>query len=161
MMMGKSILRTLVLCLVLMVAGGAYAHPQQDKKEPREKNKAMSPQDYQKALIDYMVKEAELNTHEQAVFVPLYKELEARKRRVFEKRKKLGNKKPQSETECREVIQQQDKYDLEIKKIEQQYHNKFLEKISASKVYDILKAENRFHRKMLKHWSNTPRKHRE
>ena len=108
-----------------------------------------------------MVKEAELNTREQAVFVPLYKELDARKRRVFEKRKKLGNKKPQSETECREVIQQQDKYDLEIKKIGQQYHNKFLEKISASKVYDILKAENRFHRKMLKHWSNTPRKHRE
>lgn len=153
--------KTLVLCLALLVGGGVNAQPQREKKAPRENNRAMSPHDFQKALIDFIVKEAELNTHEQVVFVPLYKEYGAKKRAIFDKRKKLGNKKPQSDTECKEVIQQQDRYDLEIKKVEQQYHNKFLEKLSASKVYDILKAENRFHRKMLKHWSDKPHKHRE
>lgn len=154
-------LRTLVLCLVMFVVSGSFAQPQKDKKTPRTHNQAMSPHDYQKALIDFIVKEADLNSQEQAIFLPLFKDFGAKKRAIFDKRKNLGSKKPQSEKECREVIQQQDKCDLEIKKIEQQYHNKVLEKIPANKVYDILKAEDRFHRKMLKRWSDTPRKHRE
>ncbi|MGN0221781.1 MAG: hypothetical protein ACI4BA_06645 [Prevotella sp.] len=157
----KNWLRTFVLCLALFVVAGGYAQPQHGKKGARTDNQAMSPHDYQKALIDFIVKEAELNAQEQATFIPLYKKFGAQKRVVFDKRKNLGRKKPQSEKECREVIQQQDKYDLEIKEIEQQYHNKILEKIPANKVYDILKAEDRFHRKMLKRWSDTPRKHRE
>lgn len=160
-MMRKDWLRTLVLGLALFVVAGGYAQPQHDKKNAHTNNKTMSPHDYQKALIDFIVKEADLNSQEQAIFLPLFKDFGSKKRTLFDKRKNLGSKKPQSEKECREVIQQQDKCDLEIKKIEQQYHNKVLEKIPANKVYDILKAEDRFHRKMLKRWSDTPRKHRE
>jgi len=42
--------------------------------------------------------------------------------------------------------------ELELKSIQQVYHNKFLNVLSASKVYDVIKAQDRFHRRMFKNW---------
>ena len=36
--------------------------------------------------------------------------------------------------------------------MEQTYHQKMLQVISASKLYDVIKAETRFYRKMMKGW---------
>ena len=54
---------------------------------------------------------------------------------------------------CDYLIKQQDKLELELKKIQQTYHNKFLEILPAGKVFDVIRAEERFHRHSLKQWS--------
>jgi hypothetical protein len=40
-----------------------------------------------------------------------------------------------------------------MKRILQQYHNKFLEMLPATKVYEVIKAEYKFHRRKLRQWS--------
>ena len=51
-----------------------------------------------------------------------------------------------------------DKMDIELKRIQQQYHNKFLDILPACKVMKAIKAEDKFHRNMLKRWSKVNRK---
>ena len=44
-----------------------------------------------------------------------------------------------------------------MKRIQQTYHLRFLEQLPASRVYDILQAEDRFHRTMMRNWGRGPR----
>jgi hypothetical protein len=44
---------------------------------------------------------------------------------------------------------------LELKRIQQNYHEKFLEIMPASKLYAVLQAEDRFHRRMLRRFNRT------
>ena len=60
---------------------------------------------------------------------------------------------PQTEEECREAVQRRDKIDLDMKKLQQTYHNKMLNVVSPCKVMKAIFAEDRFHRRMLKNWS--------
>ena len=57
------------------------------------------------------------------------------------------------EAECKKCVQKRDVYELELKNIQQTYHNKFFCVLPASKVYDVIKAEDRFHRRAFKNWS--------
>ena len=61
--------------------------------------------------------------------------------------------KPVDEAECKKCVQKRDVYELELKNIQQTYHNKFFCVLPASKVYDVIKAEDRFHRRAFKNWS--------
>ena len=55
-----------------------------------------------------------------------------------------------TEAECRSAIEKQDNVDIQIKKLQKQYHQKFLKVISASKLYDVIKAEDQFHRQSIR-----------
>lgn len=82
-----------------------------------------------------------------------------KQRSRFDKMRKIWRQKPKNETACREVIKERDKLDLELKRIQQSYHNKLLAVIPAHKLFDVIKAEERFHRGMLrKYSSNRPPK---
>lgn len=116
----------------------------QDKK-PR-----FSPEKFQADLEQFITKEACLTQQEAARFFPVYREMMKKQRCVFERIRKLGKNKPADEAGCMEVIKQRDKLELEQKKIQQTYNNKFLAIIPAKKLFDVIKAEDRFHRCMLK-----------
>ena len=60
--------------------------------------------------------------------------------------KDLGRNKPADEAACRKAIEKRDQLELEQRRIIQTYHNKFFKVLPASKVYDVIIAENRFHR---------------
>ena len=64
--------------------------------------------------------------------------------------KDLGNNKPTDEKACRKAVEKRDELELEQKRICQSYHVKFFEVLPASKVYDVIRAENRFHRRALR-----------
>ena len=70
--------------------------------------------------------------------------------------------KPADDEGCMNVIRESDEIDLEIKRIQQTYHNRFMEIVSPSKLYDILNAEKRFFRRMMRNWGrgNTQHGHR-
>lgn len=55
-----------------------------------------------------------------------------------------------SEPICKRLVQKRDEVELELKKIQQNYHNKFFTVLSASKVFDVLRAEERFHRQTFR-----------
>jgi hypothetical protein len=80
-----------------------------------------------------------------------------KQRCVYNQMKALGKIKPAEESECRKSIQKRDELELELKSIQQTYHNKFLGVLSASKVFDVIKAEDRFHRKTFRNWGNGKR----
>ena len=100
----------------------------------------------------FITKAANLTDQEAARFFPLFREMQKKQRAIYERQRKLGFKKPADEKGCAESIRQHDQIDLELKQIQQTYHNKFLRVIPASKLYDVLQAEDRFFRMKLRSW---------
>jgi hypothetical protein len=123
-------------------------------QEPKMK---FSPEKFQAELEQFITNEACLTPQEATKFFPLYREMHKKQRCVYNQMKALGKIKPAEESECRKSIQKRDELELELKSIQQTYHNKFLGVLSASKVFDVIKAEDRFHRKTFRNWGNGKR----
>lgn len=115
-----------------------------------------SPEKFDAELRQFITKEAKLTEQEAAKFFPVYKEMQTKQRAVFGRQRALVMTNPEGEKACLEAIRQRDENDLEMKRIQQTYHEKFLEMLPASKVYAILRAEDMFHRRMLKRSAPTP-----
>ena len=80
-----------------------------------------------------------------------------KQRCLYNKKRDLGKEKPANEEGCAAAIRERDKLEIELKQLEQCYHKKMIQVIPASKVYDCINAENRFHRKMMKGWQRGKR----
>lgn len=105
---------------------------------------------FQAALEQYITTEAALSPAEAEVFFPLYREY-IRKQHALSKDMHTCKKyKPATEKDCREAIENSDDIDIEIKELQKEYHRKFMKVLPASKVYDILRAESKFHRQSFK-----------
>jgi len=112
-----------------------------------------SPERFEADLQAFITKEAKLSPQEAEKFFPLYKEMQEKQRAIFERQRELAKVKPCDEEGCLKVIKESDDIDLELKRIQKRYHLRFLNIMSASKVYDILQAEMKFHRHMMRGWS--------
>ena len=112
--------------------------------------KKFSPEKFQAALEQFMTTEANLTADEAAKFFPIYREMQSKQRAVYKQMKELGKNKPADEKACRKAVEKRDELELEQRRIAQSYHVKFFEVLPASKVYDVIKAENRFHRRALR-----------
>jgi hypothetical protein len=115
-----------------------------------------SPEKFDAELHKFIIHEAGLTQQEADAFFPVYKEMQQKQRKLFFQQKRLGNEKPADEAGCKTAVLERDRIDVELKQIQQNYHKKFLEIISASKVYDVLKAEDKFHRMQLRQWGHRP-----
>ena len=62
----------------------------------------------------------------------------------------MAKNKPADEAGCKAMVEEYDKMNIELKQIEKCYHAKMMQEVSASKVYEIIKAEYRFHRHWMK-----------
>lgn len=109
-----------------------------------------SPEKFDAELREFITNEAKLTEQEAARFFPVYKEMQAKQRVVYGRIGALVMSKPEGEKACLEAIRQSDENDLEMKRIQKAYHEKFLKILPASKVYAILRAEVKFHRRMLR-----------
>ena len=154
-MMKMKRLTTILFVLALTTTAMAqhFNTPQQQQQQAPK----FSPEKFQADLEQFITKEACLTPREAAKFFPIYKEMQAKQRAVYERQRQLGWGKPADEKGCEKAIRQRDEYDLELKRIQQTYHLRFLETLSASKVYDILRAEEKFHRNMMRSWGRGPR----
>jgi len=140
--------RIVITCLAILMLLAVSA------QEPKKK---FSPEKFQAELEQFITNEACLTPQEATKFFPLYREMHKKQRCVYNQMKALGKIKPAEESECRKSIQKRDELELELKSIQQTYHNKFLGVLSASKVFDVIKAEDRFHRKTFRNWGNGKR----
>ena len=134
-----------ITVMLLMLVLSAEAQQQQHKR--------FSPEQFDAELQQFIVQEAHLTPQESARFFPVYKEMQQKQRKLFGQQRRQGKIKPQDEAGCLKAIQEHDNIDVELKRIQQTYHNEFLDILPASKVYDVIKAEDHFHRRMLKRWS--------
>ena len=115
-----------------------------------EEQQKFSPEKFQAALEQFMTTEANLTADEAAKFFPIYREMQSKQRVVYKQMKELGKNKPADEKACRKAVEKRDELELEQRRIAQSSHVKFFEVLPASKVYDVIKAENRFHRRALR-----------
>jgi Spy/CpxP family protein refolding chaperone len=123
-----------------------------------EEQQKFSPEKFQADLEQFITQEASLTADEAAKFFPLYREMQSKQRVIYKQMKELGKNKPADEKACRKAVEKRDELELEQKRICQSYHQKFFNVLSASKVYDVIKAENRFHRKAIRHWEQHKKK---
>lgn len=134
--------RLTLLLLTFLLAFGVYAQGQ-----PK-----FDPAKFDAEQQQFITKAANLTEQEAARFFPLFREMQKKQRAIYERQRKLGFNKPADEKGCAESIRQHDQIDLELKQIQQTYHNKFLRVLPASKLYDVLQAEDRFFRMKLRSW---------
>ena len=119
------------------------------------------PAKFKADLQKFITVEACLTPHEAAAFFPLYDEMNNKQRLLYEKIRDLKRMKPADDEKCKQVIAEIDRLDLEIKQIQSNYHSRFLTIMKAGKLFDVIKAEGRFHRQAMRNASkNIPRPHR-
>ena len=116
-----------------------------------QENRKFSPEKFQAEMEQFITKEANLTPEEAAKFFPLFREMQQKQRAIFAKVRKEGFVKPVDDASCRK-LERRDANELEQKKIQQLYHQKFFSVISPSKVFDVLIAEERFHRRAFRNW---------
>lgn len=142
----KRLFSMLILVMLTLSIGA------QENKKQQQPPQRFSPERFEAELQAYITKEANLTPQEAAKFFPVYKEMQEKQRVLFGRQSLQGFAKPQDEQGCLKSIKESDEIDLELKRIQQSYHLRFLELLPASKVYDILKAEQGFHRHMMRNW---------
>lgn len=135
----------LVITVCLLVA--VFSQAQEQRK--------FSPEKFDAQMQEYITKEAGLDQEEAARLMPIFREMHKKQRSIYQRMRRLGKSKPADEAGCAEAIRERDKYNLELKQLEQTYHKKMLQVISASKLYDVIKAETYFYRKMMKGWQQS------
>lgn len=123
----------------------------------QDKKPKFSPEKFRADMEQFIAKEACLTPKESAKFFPEYNELNKKQRAIYDRMRRLGRVKPVDEDGCKKVIKKRDELDLELKELQKIYHNKFMTIIPASKLFDVIKAEDRFHRRMLKKYNHAPR----
>ena len=117
-------------------------------------NRHFTPERFQAELEQYITRKAGLSPKEASKFFPVYSELLKKQRSIYDELKKLKRIKPTSDIECKKNLMRRDKFEIEIKQLQRTYHEKFMQILPASKVYDIVKAEERFHRQAFKRAAN-------
>jgi hypothetical protein len=135
--MKKSFL--ILACLMLAMTGMA-----QEQK--------FSPEKFEADMEAFITKEAKFNENEAAKFFPLFKEMHQKQRGLYTKMRNYGKEKPATDDACAAAIRERDKLNMELRQLEQTYHKKMMQVVSPSKVYDAIRAENKFHRQMMKGW---------
>ena len=137
----------IILILQLLMALSVSAQGQQPK---------FSPEKFDADMEAFVTKEAGLTQQEAAKFFPLFREMHQKQRAVYGKMRNMGMQKPADENGCANAIKEADRLNLELRQIELSYHKKMLHVVSASKVFDAIKAESRFHRRMMRGWQYPP-----
>ena len=129
-------LTTILFCLMMVISVSAQEH------------RKFSPEKFQADLEAYITREAHFDQQEAAKYFPLLREMQAKQRAIYARMYK--KEKPSGDAKCAEAIADYDKANIELKQLDQTYHKKMMKVVPASKVFDAIRAENDFHRNIMK-----------
>lgn len=133
--------RTFVVVLTLIIALAVNAQGPKRKFDPVQ---------FERDLEQYITKEASLSVYESSVFFPLYREMMGKQRVIFGQMKRYRFVDVQDNEASADAIEKQDALDIKMKELQQEYHRKFMKVLPAGKVFQIIKAESRFHRQAFR-----------
>lgn len=113
-------------------------------------NQKFSPEKFEADMQAFISREAHFTKQESDAYFPLLKEMQTKQRDLYARIRQVGIKRPTDEKAFAESVRQSDKLNIELRQIEQKYHLKMMQVVPASKVYDAIHAETRFHRQMMR-----------
>lgn len=131
-------LAVIVFCCVLGM--GLSAQPEMKK---------FNPEQFTNDLHNYISKKAQLTADEAKAFFPLFDEMKEKERALYKNQRK-GMKMPQTDEDFQRAIEEYDKIDLSLKKLQLTYHKKFLKVLPAKKVFWVIHAEDEYRRYFLR-----------
>lgn len=108
---------------------------------------------YRNEQHKYIIDNAKLTVEEAEKFFPIYDEMRAKEREKFKESRRLKRQKPTTDEACRKAIEELDKVEICLKKIQRNYHQKMLQVLPAQKVFDALSASERFDQKKFREMS--------
>lgn len=109
-----------------------------------------SQEQFEADLERFIVVEAGLSPVESARFFPVYREMRKKQLAFFYEDRELRHVDTSNEKACAAAIRKHDDNDLQVKKLQKEYHNRFLKILPAAKVCRVLRAEDNFHRRLFK-----------
>lgn len=112
-------------------------------------HKRFNPEEFIQFQHNFIAEHAQLTDEEAEAFFPVFDEMKEKERTLFSKQR-TKKKRPQTDEEFREAISNYDKIDIELKKLQQTYHQKFLKILSAKKVFKVIYAEDLFRTRMFR-----------
>lgn len=128
-----------VLLMTLCIGGVNAGNP---KGRP-----PFDPRKFQADLEQFVTTHAGLTPEEAAKFFPVYEQMMKKMRMLFDEMRRYHHVNPCDEDACADAVRKQDEIDIELKQLQQEYHQRFMLILPASKVLSIIKAEEKFHRK--------------
>jgi hypothetical protein len=116
-------------------------------------NQHLSPDEFKARQKTFITDKAELTEKEADRFFPLYFELQDKKKKINDRAWELmrkGKDNRMTDAQYEEVILQV--YDLRIEtdNLDRAYYTRFKKVLSPKKIFQVQRAEARFHREMLK-----------
>lgn len=152
----------LLICLLATVLTVSAQRPMRLGPEPiaRVLPEPFNPEKFEAELEQYIVTEVCLSPRESEQFFPLYREMRRKQLALFGAMRRGRYVNLKDNNECQKMIRENDKRDVEMKKLQQDYHNKFMKVLPASTVFRIIQAEEKFHRKMFKRAAKRDNFHR-
>lgn len=133
------------IILIALIAQTTFIVAQGNHPEPQK----FDPEEFRQHQHDFISEQAQLTEAEKDVFFPVFDEMKEKERALFAKQR-TNKKRPQTDEEYREAISNYDKLDLELKKLQQNYHQKFLKILSPKKVFKVIRAEDMFRTQMFR-----------
>jgi len=117
----------------------------------------MSFEEFQAKHRAFLIEKAGLTQQEADKFFPLYDEMNKLKKEISDESWKLlrhGKKADLSDAEYEKIMQGYYEARIKTDNLEKQYYEKFKKFLSPKKLYNILKAEMRFQREMVKNMNS-------
>lgn len=134
----------LLLIVILMFTSFSLVSQASPYRDKDEKERKFDPEKYSRDQEAFIIKDAQLTQQESAAFLPLFREMLQKQRALFKQHRQYTKTKPQNDKEATQLLKNIDDVELQIKKIEVQYHEKFYKVLSPIKVYKVHQAMNKF-----------------
>lgn len=115
-----------------------------------------NPEAYRRGQKAYILANASLTSDEAEKFFSIYDAMRQRERQLFDKIRFTRGKRPTTAEECRRAVENKDATEIQLKKIQQQYHQKMLRALPPQKVMQCLFLAEKFDREMLRHGRQKP-----
>lgn len=107
------------------------------------------PARFEADLEQFITVEARLTPKEASAFFPVYREMRKKQMAYFNQDRFLRYVDVNDDKACAEAISKHDDNDISMKELQQEYHRKFMRVLSPSKVYLVVRAEEKFHRRLF------------
>lgn len=108
------------------------------------------PKRFNTEMQQFITVEAGLTPMEASKFFPLFNEMQRKQRLLFEEMNQYRHIDTSDDKACLQAIKKMDEIDIEMKRLQQQYHLKFCKVLSPGKVMKVLQADEKFHRQAFR-----------
>lgn len=131
-----------ILIVIMMIVGVSQLYAQGPGK--------FNPKRFEAEMQQFITVNAGLTPIEAARFFPLFKEMQDKQRMLFEEMNYYRHIDTSDDKASLRAIKKMDEIDIQMKKLQQQYHLKFCKVLSPGKVVKVLQADEKFHRQAFR-----------